>query len=88
MLENVVRRAAEAAADRELETGESGIREDDLAVALDQEIEGAVSLLAPFNVHEYLPALPRTALVDNVVPTRRGSGLSRYTRSGRSPALN
>jgi proteasome-associated ATPase len=59
MLENVVRVAAEQAADREARTGESGISEDDLTAALDRELRGVSRLLSPANVRGYITCLPQ-----------------------------
>ncbi len=58
MLENVVRVAAEEAADREARTGTGGVTEADLAAALDREVRGAAGLLTPQNVRGYVPRLP------------------------------
>jgi proteasome-associated ATPase len=59
LLENVVRLAAEAAADREATKGTSGVSEADLALALDRELRGVVRLLSPANVRGYLTRLPQ-----------------------------
>jgi proteasome-associated ATPase len=59
LLENVVRVAAEEAADREAQTGAAGVTEDDLAAALDRELSGAARLLSPGNVRGYVPRLPQ-----------------------------
>jgi proteasome-associated ATPase len=80
MLENVVRVAAETAADREATGGSVGITEDDLAVALDRELRGAAGLLTPANVRGYVTRLP--ADVDPVAVDRpqQGPGLARFVR--------
>jgi proteasome-associated ATPase len=59
LLENVVRLAAEAAADREARGGASGVSEADLATALDREMRGVARLLSPANVRGYLTRLPQ-----------------------------
>lgn len=61
LLENVVHVAAQAAAVREAETGDEGLTEEDLAVALENEMVSAVSLLAPGNVKNYVKAIPQDA---------------------------
>jgi proteasome-associated ATPase len=59
MLENVVRVAAEEAADREARTGAAGVTEADLTAALDRELRGQAGVLAPGNVRTYVPRLPQ-----------------------------
>ena len=61
LLENVVNTAAQQAAVREADTGEEGITEDDLQIALEDEIISAVSLLAPGNVKSYVKSIPQDA---------------------------
>jgi len=61
LLENVVHVAAQAAAVREAETGDEGLTEEDLAVALENEMVSAVALLAPGNVKNYVKAIPQDA---------------------------
>ncbi len=68
MLENVVKVAAEEAADREARTGPGGIDEADLSAALEQELRGAAGLLTPFNVRSYVPRLPQDVDVVAVEP--------------------
>ncbi|HEY7313010.1 MAG TPA: AAA family ATPase [Gemmataceae bacterium] len=58
-LENVVRVAAEQAADREARTGVGGITEDDLTGAFDRELRGVARLLSPANVRGYVTRLPQ-----------------------------
>jgi proteasome-associated ATPase len=58
LLENVVRLAAETAADREAAGGATGVSETDLTVALDREVRGVTRLLSPANVRGYLTRLP------------------------------
>lgn len=73
MLENVVRMAAEAAADREAHDGEAGVREEDLVLALEREMRGVVNLLTPGNVRGYVTRLPaeRDAVgVEGLLPMR------------------
>jgi proteasome-associated ATPase len=57
-LENVVRVAAEAAAEREAHGGATGLGEVDLTAALDREMRGVVNLLTPANVRGYVTRLP------------------------------
>jgi proteasome-associated ATPase len=59
-LENAVRVAAEAAAEREARSGSAGgVTEDDLAVSLDREIRGAAGILTAGNVRGYVSRLPQ-----------------------------
>jgi proteasome-associated ATPase len=81
MLENVVRVAAEEAADREAQTGAAGITEADLAAALDAELRGAARLLTPINVRSYVTRLPQDVDPVAVEPLGRGPGPALYTRS-------
>jgi proteasome-associated ATPase len=80
VLENVVRMAAEEAADREARTGAAGVTEDDLAGALDRELRGAAALLSPANARGYVPRLPADVDPVAVEATHRGPGLSRFVR--------
>jgi proteasome-associated ATPase len=81
MLENVVRSAAEEAADREAQTGTGGVTEDDLAMALDRELRSAASLLSPANVRSYVPRLPQEVDPVSVEPISRGAGTAAYART-------
>jgi proteasome-associated ATPase len=58
-LENVVSVAAEEAADREVQTGVSGILESDLTTALDNELRTTAAILTPQNVRDYFARLPQ-----------------------------
>lgn len=79
MLENMVRRAAEDAAQREVETGAEGLTEEDLALSLDRELRSAAQLLSPANVKAYVSCVPRDAVpIDVKVSTRSTAGT--YTR--------
>ena len=72
MLENVVRRAAEGAAVRQVETGnEQAVMADDLTVSLDEELTSTAGLLAPANVKSYIASIPQDAHAVEVrlVPT-------------------
>jgi proteasome-associated ATPase len=80
VLENVVRQAAEAAADREARGGACGLTEDDLAVALDRELRGAAALLTPSNVRGYVHRLPQDRDPVSVEMLAAGPGTSRYVR--------
>jgi hypothetical protein len=81
MLENVVRSAAEEAADREARTGRSGVTEDDLVAALDRELRSAAALLSPANVRGYVPRLPQDVDPVAVEPLARGPGTAAYART-------
>jgi proteasome-associated ATPase len=80
VLENVVRVAAEVAADREAHCGEVGVTEDDLAQALDRELRGAAALLTPANVRGYVTRLPGDVDPVAVEIMQRGPGLARFVR--------
>jgi proteasome-associated ATPase len=74
LLENVVRIAAEAAADREASGGAQGVAEADLAEALAREVRGVVRLLGPANVRGYLTRLPQdrdAVAVEQLLPLGR-----------------
>ncbi|HKI32437.1 MAG TPA: AAA family ATPase [Gemmataceae bacterium] len=81
MLENLVRSAAEEAADREAQTGHGGVSEDDLIAALDRELRGAAALLSPGNVRGYVPRLPQDVDPVAVEPLARGAGTAAYART-------
>jgi hypothetical protein len=81
MLENVVRSAAEEAADREAQTGSGGLTEGDLVAALDRELRSAASLLSPGNVRGYVPWLPQDVDPVAVEPLGRGAGTAAYART-------
>src|SRR5262249_28104645 len=80
VLENVVRTAAEEAADREARTGPGGVTEDDLARALERELRGAAGLLTPGNVRGYVTRLPQDVDPVAVEVIARGPGPARYLR--------
>jgi proteasome-associated ATPase len=80
MLENVVRVAAEAAADREARTGVGGVTEDDLTQALDRELRGVTGLLSPANVRGYVTRLPQDVDPVAVEVLARGPALATYVR--------
>jgi proteasome-associated ATPase len=79
LLENVVRSAAEEAAEREVLTGQSGIREEDLVVVLERELRGVASVLTPGNVRDYVARLPQEVDPVAVEPLVRGPAAS-FTR--------
>jgi proteasome-associated ATPase len=81
VLENVVRVAAEVAADREARTGAAGVTEDDLAQALDRELRGAAVLLTPANVRGHVSRLPGDVDPVAVEVLQRGPGLARFVQS-------
>jgi ATP-dependent 26S proteasome regulatory subunit len=78
MLENVVSVAAQQAAEREANTGQEGVSEEDLALVMESEMTGAVSLLAPANVKSYVKTIPQDAKPIAVEPTLITSAT--YTR--------
>lgn len=80
MLENIVRVAAEQAADREARTGFIGITEDDLTQALDSELRGVARLLTPANVRGYVMRLPQDIDPVAVEVLNRGPALANYVR--------
>jgi proteasome-associated ATPase len=80
VLENVVRVAAEEAADREARGGASGVGEDDLTAALDREMRSAVGMLAPGNVRGYVPRLPQDRDPVGVEVLLSAPGVGRYVR--------
>jgi proteasome-associated ATPase len=80
VLENVVRNAAEVAADREARGGPEGIAEDDLALSLDRELRGVAALLTPANVRGYVTRLPGDVDPVAVDVLARGPGLARFVR--------
>jgi proteasome-associated ATPase len=81
MLENVVRSAAEEAADREAQTGAGGVTEEDLVVALDRELRSAASLLSPANVRGYVRRLPQDVDAVSVEVLARGAGTAAFART-------
>jgi proteasome-associated ATPase len=80
VLENVVRNAAEEAADREARGGAAGVTEDDLAQALDRELRGVAGLLTPANVRGYVTRLPGDVDPVGVEVLARGPGIARFVR--------
>lgn len=71
--------AAERALVRELETGQAGVRLDDLLWAMNDEFSSAARLLTPRNCHAYLADLPDDVDVVSVRPiVRRASEPQRY----------
>ncbi|HWG41163.1 MAG TPA: hypothetical protein VN688_00135, partial [Gemmataceae bacterium] len=81
MLENIVRVAAEEAADPEVQTGQSGIREMDLATALGRELRGSAGMLSPQNVRSYVSRLPQDVDPIAVEPVNREAESTRYIRT-------
>ena len=59
LFENVVRVAAEEAADREATTGAGGVTEADLGTALERELCGIARMLTPANVRSYTSRMPQ-----------------------------
>jgi proteasome ATPase len=80
LLENLVRKAAEIAAVREVATRIEGLRSEDLATALDQEMRNAASVLSPGNVRAYVPRLPQDVDAVAIEPVSRPAGVGLYVR--------
>lgn len=81
MLENVVRVAAEEAAEREALTGSVGLTEADLTSAVDRELLGLATLLTPANVRTYVGRLPQDVDPVAVEPVAGSGGRAGYVRS-------
>jgi proteasome-associated ATPase len=81
LLQNLVRVAAEEAADREVHLGAGGVTEADLAAALDREVRGQVVLLTAGNVRTYVARLPQDVDPVAVEVTSRGPEQALYVRS-------
>ncbi len=73
MLENVAVVAAQQAAVREAETGQEGLTDEDLSLALETELIGAVSMLSPATVKSYVNSIPQDAQPIGVEPVLRAS---------------
>jgi ATP-dependent 26S proteasome regulatory subunit len=82
LLENVVRKAAETAAFRQVDSGAGGIVLDDLSAALDQALLQAAGLLSVSNVRSYVPRLPQDVDPVAVEPVARTASLGIYVRGG------
>jgi proteasome-associated ATPase len=86
LIENVVRKAAAAAARREVQARdavqarECGIGLDDLSAALDQALHQAASLLSPSNVRSYVHRLPQDVDPVAIEPVARSASLGLYVR--------
>lgn len=59
LFENLVRVAAEEAAEREMLTGAIGVSEDDLMQALERQMHGLARTLTPANIRSYTTRLPQ-----------------------------
>jgi proteasome-associated ATPase len=81
MLENVVRMAADEAADREARTGRAGITEADLAASLDLELRSLAGLLNAANVRTYTTRLPPDVDPVGVELVTRGPDAAFYLRT-------
>jgi proteasome-associated ATPase len=66
MFANIARVALERACVRELETGEAGIRIDDVLDATTEALSTAVAALSPFNCHAHIDGLPQDLMVVRV----------------------
>ena len=73
--------AMERACVREIETGRSGLRLDDLLSAIDEEFTRAVSVLTPLNCHKHLGDFPQDVEVASIDPVlRKTTPPHRYLR--------
>jgi len=66
IIAGVTRSAKERASVREIETGEIGIRVDDVLSAVTEEFHTAASSLTRYNAHKYLTDLPQDMDVVNI----------------------
>jgi proteasome-associated ATPase len=81
-IKKVASEAAERACVREIQTGERGIRLQDVLSVVAEEIESAASVLTPANCRHYLTDLPQDVDVVSVEPVKRdASRAHRYLES-------
>jgi proteasome-associated ATPase len=73
LFENVVRKAAAAAARREVLARECGIGPDDLSAALEEALHQAAGLLTASNVRSYVHTLPQDVDPVAIEPVARGA---------------
>jgi proteasome-associated ATPase len=59
LYENLVRAAAEDAAEREMQTGAIGVTEAELMQSLERQMRGLAQTLTPANVRSYTTRLPQ-----------------------------
>lgn len=71
MLENIVTTAIQTASQREIETGESGVRVRDVIEAVEGRFVSEARALTPGNIRRHLTDLPQDADVVRVEPLRR-----------------
>jgi proteasome-associated ATPase len=71
VLAKIAHAAARRACLREIETGEAGIRVDDVLVSIEEEIDSAARILTPTNCSRYLECLPQDVDVVSVQPIQR-----------------
>jgi proteasome-associated ATPase len=82
VLANIARRASIRACYREIETGQEGVSMEDLAFAIEEEMETASRLLTPANCRHHLTDLPQDIDVVKVERvTRRGTRPQRYLKT-------
>ncbi len=81
IFENLVRAAAEEAAEREMLTGAVGITEGDLMQALERQMHGLAGTLTPANVRSYTTRLPGDVDPVAVEVVQRGPSTAAYVRS-------
>jgi proteasome-associated ATPase len=71
VLAKLARAAARRARSRQIETGDVGIRLDDVLVAVNEEVDSVARVLTPANCRRYLDDLPQDIDVVSVEPVRR-----------------
>ncbi len=79
MLEQVVEIAGRQAANREVISGEAGIAQEDLILALETQLLGAAKLLAPGNIKSRVTSIPQDAQPIAVDPVL-SSATATYSR--------
>jgi proteasome-associated ATPase len=79
VIAGIARRATERACLREVQTGQEGLRLEDLFLAIRQEFESAASVLSPANCRHHLSGLPQDSDIVKVEPvTRKVARPERY----------
>ena len=80
LLENLVRTAAEEAAEREMLTGAAGVTEVDLMQSLERAMRGLAQTLTPANIRSYTTRLPQDVDPVGVEVVERGASLAAFVR--------
>jgi len=80
ILAKVAADARSAACRREIESGEPGVRIDDVMAAVSTQLETMADALTPRSAHRYLTDLPQDAEVVRVQRTRRPAAMARVYR--------